>query len=94
MARWRSGNAAVCRTAIQRFESAPRLTELERPKGAIMASPELQPTTKERVGTVVKYSGIVGGLVGLLSLNPVLAIVGAGAWLGGKWIENTGKKQP
>jgi hypothetical protein len=59
-----------------------------------MASPEFQPTTKERVGTVVKYSGIVGGLVGLLALNPAFAIVGAGIWLGGRWIENTGKRQP
>lgn len=60
-----------------------------------MASPEMRRiVTQERAGTVVKYGGIVGGIIGLLTLSPALAIVGAGIWLGGKWIENTGKRQP
>lgn len=53
--------------------------------------PENKIFTRERVGTAVQGGGIIAGVLGLLRLNPVLAVVGGAVWLGGKWYKNTGK---
>lgn len=55
--------------------------------------PENRTFAREVTGTVVQLSGVIGGLVGLLRFDPVLAIVGGAVWLGGAWIRNTGKKE-
>lgn len=54
--------------------------------------PENRTFAREVTGTVVQLSGVIGGLVGLLRFDPVLAIVGCAVWFGGAWIRNTGKK--
>ena len=58
-----------------------------------MASPERGLITRERAGTVLKYSGVVIAILGTIALNLPVALFGGGAWVGGKWVENTGKKQ-
>jgi uncharacterized membrane protein len=53
--------------------------------------PENKILTRERVGSAVQVGGVIGGLIGLLKFDPVLAVVGAAVWLGGKWYKNTGQ---
>lgn len=58
-----------------------------------MASPERGIITQERVGRGVKYSGVVIAILGAIALNLPAALLGGAGYVGGKWVENTGKRQ-
>ena len=79
-ARWRRGNAAVCRTDMQGFDSPPRLN---------MANPERN--IGEKVGITARNGGIIAGIIGLV-LSPELLVLGAGVAISGEALKRVSKK--
>ncbi len=58
-----------------------------------MAGPESGPSkTREIAGKGLQIGGIVAGILGIIALSAEGVLVGAGMFIGGRWVEG-GKKR-
>ena len=45
---------------------------------------------RETTGNVLKYGGLIGGVIGLAELNPVVILFSAGAFVAGNLVKGEG----
>jgi hypothetical protein len=46
--------------------------------------------TREAAGNVLKYGGLIGGVIGLAEFNPVIVLFSAGAFIVGNKLKGEG----